>query len=328
MPASLRELWIDRASRYWRRAGFPYARLNSEEIAHEFGILQASRTSSVLRDDQLRAGTIGLRLVNSFHPQMWHVRSQQHRLAPIDYFNDDSCLRKALSRAPRFWPNRRCWNSQCVRSLFRIYSSGRVANFRPLVARAIVDRFSKSGGIVLDFCAGFGGRLLGTLTLERHYIGIDASRLQVKGLEKMLRVLDDVSIGTAEIHRALAEEFLPTISARSIDLVFSSPPFFDTEIYSSEATQSSRRYPRYTEWVVSFLQNVISQAHRILRPDGFLIINVADHRKFPLRTDTLTLGREIFGAPRVIRMTMHSRPVQRSKGSQTFRWEPLFVFKK
>lgn len=328
MDALARERWTDRAFRHWREAGFPYQKLGPDEVVREFRLLRASRATDVFHENELKAATTGLRLANSFHPQMWHVRSQRHRLAPIDYFNDDCSLRKALARAPRFWPNRRCWNSQCVRSLFRIYSSGRVANFRPLVARAIVDRFSEPGSKVFDFCAGFGGRLLGSLTLERHYIGIDPCRLQVNGLRNMVRATSKISLGTAEIHCRSAEDFFPAVSSRSIDLVFSSPPFFDTEIYSMEITQSARRYPRYQEWVCSFLQIIISEAYRIVRPGGFFVINVANNRRFPLREDTLRLGTALFGTPRVVRMIMHSRPLQRSNGSQTFRHEPVFVFKR
>jgi SAM-dependent methyltransferase len=259
---------------------------------------------------------------------MWHVRSQRHCLAPIDYFNDDTCLRELLARAPRFWPNRRCWNGQCVRSLFRMYSGGRVANFRPLIARAIVDRFSVPGAKVLDFCAGFGGRLLGTLALDRHYVGIDACYLQVKGLKNMLKALNKISLGVAEVHHAAAEDFLIGVSPRSVDLVFSSPPFFKTELYSVDSIQSVQRYPNYREWADSFLRVIISEAYRIVRPGGFFVINVGNNRRLPLKMDTLRFAVPLFGAPRTLQMVMHSRPLQRSNGSQIFRCEPVFVFKK
>jgi hypothetical protein len=225
MAVSARERWLDKALAHWRKRGFPYPRLTLDEMEREFVLVQRHPTHSTFSGQILRSATTGLRLANSFHPQMWHVRSQQHQLAPIDYFQDDRRLRQLLERAPRFWPNRRCWNSQCVRSLFRIYSSGRVANFRPLVARAIIDRFSPPGGRVLDYCAGFGGRLLGSLSLDRYYFGVDASALQVRGLKKMWKALRAMARGTAELHHARAEEFLVGIPSDSIDLVFSSPPF-------------------------------------------------------------------------------------------------------
>lgn len=318
---------IEHACRYWRKTSFPYPSLNAHEIERDFRLLQKSTAKTAFVRGSLKTATTGLRLANSFHPQMWHVRSQQHRLAPIDYFNDDTCLRKLIARAPRFWPNRRCWNAQCIRSLFRTYSSGRVANFRPLVARAIIERFSPSGSSVLDFCAGFGGRLLGSLTLKRHYIGIDASNLQINGSKKMLKALRPFSMGSADLHRASAEDFLPSVPAGSIDLVFSSPPFFNTELYGDEPTQSTERYPSYTDWVDSFLGVIIAEAQRVLRRGGFFVINIADSRRFPLRRDALRLAIPLFGPAKTIRLVMHSRPLQRSKGVQSFRWEPVFVFK-
>ena len=321
------ERWLDEAVVYWRQCGFPYPRLSADEVEREFALVQRSSTRSTFVGDILHSATTGLRLANSFHPHIWHVRSQQHRRAPIDYFHDDSRLRQLLRRAPRFWPNRRCWNSQCVRSLFRIYSSGRVANFRPLVARAIIDRFSPSGGRVLDYCAGFGGRLLGSLTLERHYIGIDASRLQLNGLKKMWNALRALACGTAELHNARAEDFLRNISTHSIDLMFSSPPFFDTELYGYDSGQSAVRYPNYQDWLRQFLKVIIAEARRVLRPTGLFIINIADNRRLSLRSDTLRLAMPILGQPDVIRMIMHSRPVQRAEATQIFRWEPIYVFR-
>jgi len=327
MSQRRREQWTSRALQYWRETGFPYPYLDADEIEWEFELLRNSVTTTAFVGRMLGATTIGLRLANSFHPQMWHVRSQQHRLAPIDYFHDDTCLQALLARAPRFWPNRRCWNAQCVRSLFRAYSSGRVANFRPLAARAIIERFSGSGGRVLDFCAGFGGRLLGSLTLKRHYIGIDASYLQVDGSKNMLETLRNLSVGSADLYHASAEDFLPTVHASSVDLVFSSPPFFNAELYGEEPTQSTQRYRTYQDWVDFFLRVIIAEAHRILRPGGFLVINVANNRRFPLRNDTLRLAIPLFGPPKTIRLAMHSRPLQRSKGIQIFRSEPVLVFK-
>lgn len=327
MDSRTRESWMDRALDYWRRTGFPYSRLNADQVEREFSLVRRSSPRAAFFDGVLKSGTTGLRLANSFHPQMWHIRSQRHRWAPVDHFNDDLRLRQLLGRSPRFWPDRRCWNAQCVRSLFRVYSSGRVANFRPLVARAIIDRFSSPRGSVVDFCAGFGGRLLASLTLERHYTGVDASRLQVKGLQNMLRALKKISVGTAEVHHASAEDFLPTIPSHSVDLVFSSPPFFDTELYGSDRAQSALRYPNYPDWVHSFLRVIILEARRILKPGGFLVINVARNGRLPLTKDTLRFAVPLFGPPRTLRMSMHSRPVQRSRRLGSFRWEPVFVFK-
>src|SRR6202034_920856 len=112
---------------------------------------------------------------------------------------------------------------------------------------------------------GYGGRLLGCLTLDRSYVGIDPAKLQVAGLRRMYQDLKVYSGGTATILRGCAEEILPSLQTRSVDLVFSSPPFFNLDRYSEEATQSYLRYRTYSEWYTSFLHVIIEAAHPLLR---------------------------------------------------------------
>lgn len=171
-----RELYVRKALKYWRATGFPYVRLSKEEVRAHFRTISNAPLLDLADGRTPGSSSVGLRLANSYHPQMWYARSHGHRRCPYDYFQDDDHLRTMLERAPRFWPNARCWSPQAVRNLARIYSGGRVANFRPVVARNIINRFSRNGDVVLDFSAGYGGRLLACLTLDRAYIGIDPAR--------------------------------------------------------------------------------------------------------------------------------------------------------
>ena len=328
MKPQCREAWINKALKYWRKRGFPYVNLLEGEIEREFRLIQNTPVREIMSAGMIRPTTIGLRLANSFHPQIWHVRSQGHRLAPYEHFHDDVCLRKLLGKAPRFWPNRRCWNAQCLRSLLRMYCGGRVANFRPMAARAIIESHSPEGGTVVDFCAGFGGRLLGCLASARHYVGIDPSSAQVAGLRSMYAVLKGISLSTAEFHHVCAEDFLPSLPAFSADLVFSSPPYFDIECYGTETTQSVFRYPNYAEWRDRFLTTVIRETYRILRRGGFFAINVSNTRRWPLFSDTLRIAKPLFGTYHTVQMVMNSRPVQRSKGNSLYRWEPIIVMQR
>src|SRR5205807_2694325 len=130
--------WVSLAQNYWRDNGFPYPSLSQDDIELEFRRLSAVPADAVLRRRSLYPSTVGLRLANTFQPQIWSVPARNHRLAPVDHFNNDDTLRKLLLRAATFWPNRRCWNGQCLRGMLRIYAGGRVSNFRPAVARAII----------------------------------------------------------------------------------------------------------------------------------------------------------------------------------------------
>ena len=168
------------------------------------------------------ARTVGLRLANAYHPQILAIR--RHGGSPVYFFLDDRRLRDALKKSARFYPNRRCWNAQCLRSVLRFRHRSRVSSFRPAVARALYQRFSPDRARLLDFAAGFGGRLLGALTLSRHYGGIDPAARQVEGSLRMAADLARLTIGTPEIMSGCAEELLPLLTGGAFDAILSSPP--------------------------------------------------------------------------------------------------------
>ena len=280
--------------------------------------------SDVWHRRSLLPSMLGLRVANSFHPQMWTVKV--HGISALERFQDDAVLRSALRKCAQFWPNRRCWNDQCLRSLMRVHHRIRVTNFRPTAAKAIIDRFSPEDGRVLDFCAGYGGRLLGAMSLRRRYIGIEPARAQIRGLRRLHRAVEALAPGTAELHHACAEDLLPTLPSRSVDLVFSSPPYFNLERYSNERTQSFRRYPTYPMWCESFLAVVIQEARRVLRPDGHFVVNVADSISGPVATDTLRLAGKQFRLVDRLRLTMAAPPSSRAAG-RLYRFEPVYVFR-
>src|ERR1700680_2615845 len=110
--SAAREALVERARAHWRSRGFPFP-----VITKEHAVLQAqslkrllwARSADVLLESM---DTAGLRLANSYHPQMWSVCAYGRKRSPIEYFEDDQFLARMLERAPRFWPNRCCWNEQ------------------------------------------------------------------------------------------------------------------------------------------------------------------------------------------------------------------------
>ena len=58
------------------------------------------------------------------------------------------------------------------------------------------------------------------------------------------------------------------------DLYFTSPPYFDTERYSDDETQSYIKFPTYSGWVKGFYRETIYNACRALKNDGVFVINI------------------------------------------------------
>lgn len=325
----LQERLVDFAFRYWRRRGFPYYNLSNSEIEVEYRKLLAFDCRRAFIRDHLRGPSVGLSLANYFHPAMWSVRVSRYR-SPMDVFKDDTLLRSAIRRAFQIWPTRYSANASCLRRMLKTFpSSASVSNFKPLIAKAIIAKYSEPGGAVLDFCAGYGGRLLGALTLSRTYLGIEPCRSQVWGLQKMIRAVSRFKPPDcrATVIKGCAEEMLKKLRSRSIDLVFSSPPYFDWEKYARHSTQSFVRYKTYPEWVDEFLSPVIKQSARVLTNKGHLVLNVTNGRRRPSRDEVETLG-ELHGLKilRSHRIVMPKVPYLHPRNGSPEKYECLVVF--
>lgn len=330
LSAYSREQFIDHSFKYWRTRGFPHYRLSPQEISSEFTRLAAYEIFDVFADDEVKGSPVGLRLANYFHPQMWGVPMFGVR-SPKERFADDDKLRSVIGKALRIFTDRFAVNASNLRRMLQTYSrTARVSNFRPTAAKAIYSHFSGDGDRVLDFSSGYGGRLLGCLTLPRNYVGVDPCTAQVRGMCRMLSRLEELTYpkGRATIHQACAEDLLPELPANSFSLVFSSPPYFETERYSTEHTQSYLRYPIYERWLNGFLEPVLRESYRVLENGGYCVLNVANVNGFKLADDAFRIASKNFCHNQTFYLLLGNRPYLREHKLHTYRREPLFVFRK
>jgi hypothetical protein len=326
-----RRAFVRAAHLYWRRSGFPYYEMTAEQIADEFRRLSSQDQGTVFRKDGALGSVVGLAIANYFQPGMWSVRVSRYR-CPMDVFEDDELLPAAIERAWRIWPDRRGANSSTLRRMLKTFpNTAAVSNFRPTLARGVISRYSRAGTRVLDFSAGFGGRMVGCLTLNRDYIGIEPNASQVSGLKANARALKCVKAASASVTilKGCAENTLRQIPSRSIDLVFSSPPYYDWERYSHGSSQSFVRYPNYESWLTGFLGPCIEESNRILTRRGTLVLNVSGRFRRPSIEHVLELARASrFGLIEQIPMLLARVPYLHPRDLGPFKPEALLVFRK
>jgi len=242
-------------------------------------------------------------------------------------------------------------------------------NFPAAIARLLfkyaTDKCKGQDEIVIyDPSMGFGGRLLGAMSLRDrpiHYIGTDPNtenwiqELGISRYEYMERVFKShvrygepfkgtyICSGSEDVSNN--EEFQKYKG--KIDFIFTSPPYFSAEIYSDEPTQSSIKYKEYDSWRDNFLRPTLKTCADWLKHDRILAFNIADINvgttQYPLEEDTVKIFEE-FGLryEGKLKMVLAISPSMRVKdqtgqpGMKNFcivngkwrKYEPIFVFYK
>lgn len=119
---------------------------------------------------------------------------------------------------------------------------------------------------------------------------------------------------------------------KSFDTIFTSPPYFIIERYTSETTQSWQRYKKLENWLEHFLFRTLEKASHTLISGAHLILNISDvycnHtiNKIcdPMNDKISTLGHEYVGA---IGLKFPKRPNSKAVGDGVF-CEPIWVWRK
>jgi SAM-dependent methyltransferase len=304
---------------HYRKEGFPFFKLTEKELEKEINKLKVFNTDSILlEDDKLKQVMTGLNFVNYFMNHMWETKCHSFE-TPMKAFLDDSTLKKAIDKRIRFGDN--ISDAGMRKVLSWVTGTHRVSNFRPTVAKWIYDNFSNEGN-VLDFSCGYGGRLFGALSSKKvkSYTGTDPC---TKTYNKLLEIVKTIKSDKKVILYNKPFEDLE-LEKEFYDLSFSSPPYFNTEEYSYEPSQSFIRYNSKEEWKNNFLKPLIENNFRYLKKDGNFLINIANVKTYPeLEQDTIDLCIEAgFTYIKTYKMSLSSLM------NTGFKYEPIFHFKK
>jgi len=254
---------------------------------------------------------VGIGCCTSFFPNRYRAASRGIRTAHETWHQD-----KHLERAIRFQlkfgdpvlPHR------VLRAVTMNCRTPTV--FRPTVARFVYERYCPLGGKVWDPCAGYGGRVMGAAAAGVQYVGTDVDPETIEGNFRLTKALGY----SAELNLCPAEEFEPP----AVDLVFTSPPYFNRERYSNEGDQSWRRHgDDFNTWVEGFLRPVVRKAYQA---SPTLVLNVCDvrHRRgvHPLEETTVrVVSEEGFHLEETLYMPLPKLNREDPK-------EPLFVFRR
>jgi hypothetical protein len=139
-----------------------------------------------------------------------------------------------------------------------------------------------------------------------------------------LKLNEDMNDGSKEvqIHMLGSEVFRP--QKNSLDLCFTSPPYFDTEKYSTEETQSYIKYPTKSDWITGFLRKTMENCHYGLKDGKYMLINIANTTKYKdIEEKTIEMGKEV-GFEHIDTLYL----ILSSVAGKGIKLEPIFVMQK
>lgn len=313
-----RERYLRAAVARTRVRGFPFPTLKQEDLRHAWMMIG----EATVRDD----GSILTchPRVNSFPASFMGHRfkcAHKGRPSPYEVYSSNTLLRRTLECQLRDGPALEDTN---IRNALCVYASIGLGQFNTGIARHLVEKYCPSGGVVLDPCAGWGNRLCGTVAAGRAYYGIEPYKKTFEALLRIHAWIEESGISReVTIVNSVAEDE-DSYEGRAFQFAMTSPPYFDTERYSSEPTQSSIRYPVYEKWVDGFLDPMIRNVYRHLSPGAVFALNIADVGGYPLESNSIEIARSVgFSLEGVYRMGSYRRPGMRDPKS-----EPILILRK
>ena len=155
-----------------------------------------------------------------------------------------------------------------------------LTHFRATVSKHLCDTAPRAAR-VLDFSAGWGDRLTGFLASERVecITLIDPRHGSIAACKQQHRFVKSQKI--LRTYEEGAETALPRLASRSVDLIVTSPPYFDLEHYGETAREAKgqirTKVRSLDEYIAVFLEPVLRHCERVLASGGTLAINIDDN---------------------------------------------------
>lgn len=146
---------------------------------------------------------------------------------------------------------------------YRVYF-GSVCIFKPFVAKTLYEKYKPTS--VLDPFMGWGGRLVGACALNiPRYIGVDLNDNLKEPYEKMKSFLNQYSNTDIELY--FCDCLTLDYTKIKYDFVFSSPPYYNIEIYNGTLKKSKQ------EWN-EFYKKIFKIVYDNLQSGGYFCLNI------------------------------------------------------
>lgn len=311
-----KEKLIDPIFNIFKKDGFIYPNSSDEKLINDYNSLIKYNIDPNILEINNNFG-IGTNICRHFCSKSFY-NSAEEGYEPISklWYNEELLKKVIKNRMGIGWKNDEDEVFDITHNnMITGFRNSRVATivsiFKPQIAKYMCLRYSNEGDIVGDYSCGFGARLLGAMATNRKYIGTDP--LTVPELQNMANFFDfkDCKLIQSGSENYRGEE-------NSVDLYWSSPPYFNQEVYSYDQSQAYIKGPEYFYQI--YWKKTLENVKYMLKPGKWFGLNVKNYPKM------LEMAQYYFGDI-VEQVALKTRRSPLTKAAGDLKYEYIYMFK-
>ena len=273
--------------------------------------------------------TVVDRLTDYFTEEARMTANRSMCITPYDYYtqNYESIIRKARFRKESDVVKDRPLRYYLENILYE--DSVACTNFKISLTKCVAKYFKAKK--ILDPSAGWGDRMLGAAAAGVDcYHSVDPNPKLIKGYEEIRNFLSTKGVDINNFTMYPADFLKVDLQNNAYDLVFTSPPFFDYEIYytgteSENARQSITNRKDLRTWFNDFFSEYLNKSWKALIVGGHMVLYISDIPGGTFITDMINyvsnvLGGEHLGVIAVCNLS--------NKTELAFKPQPMWVWRK
>jgi len=214
-----------------------------------------------------------LRLADYFSEEIRMKCHFDDNISPYDFFQKNrQTMLKRLSDEGEV-----CFTYDVIDNyLWQNINFKQCSNFPIPVALILLRHFNVKKW--LDPSAGWGDRLVSAIAHGCEYNGVDPNLAMQSKYQEIINNYAKSKKDNYQVTPLPFENF--EVPNEYYDLVFTSPPFFKLEKYSTDITQCNVSHPTLGRWLNNFLFPLIKKAEKTLTINGHLALYISDYREF------------------------------------------------
>lgn len=218
--------FINQQFKLCRSISFPYPHYTDKELIDSWNSLCKMNCDDEYHQNMSLNTRIGDRLINHFHHSIY-LAHRDNCPSPYEAWQNDDLLKKVIENrmiyVNQFNPNK-------ILQGFNVCKlAPKVSVFSAAKAKMLINKYLSDATEIFDPFSGFSGRMLGTISLGKDYIGSDLNGSHVKESNELISFLRSNGIKfNAEVNEADIE-----FINGSYDALFTCPPYGTKEVWTN-----------------------------------------------------------------------------------------------